>query len=233
MICLIVLGLFALLFSTNLYAQKPVVAIVVWDEKAKEGSDPAEIHIIQVGDPAPDLTVRISIKGTASDGLDYRCFNNVWQMNKMVKFKIHPIDDGILEGDETVIVNLLESPDYIIEDKHKSASITIQDGSLPDIEFLRPSSTGKESNEEVELEVTLSKAFSEEVELDYSVQGVFAEQGKDFQLNSGTLIIPAGTTEAFINLKIIDDNEAEDDETVVIRLEEARNANIETNHAHY
>ena len=71
MICLITFSLFAHLFCTNLYAQKPVVAIVAWDEKAKESSDPAEIRIIQVGEPTPDLTVKIKIEGTASDGLDY------------------------------------------------------------------------------------------------------------------------------------------------------------------
>lgn len=60
-----------------------------------------------------------------------------------------------------------------------------------------------------------------------------AIEGKDFQLNAGTLVFSVGTTEASIKLKIIDDNEAEDDETVVIRLQEAKNANIETNHAHY
>ena len=32
MICLITFSLFAHLFYTNLYAQKPVVAIVAWDE---------------------------------------------------------------------------------------------------------------------------------------------------------------------------------------------------------
>jgi len=233
MICPIVFGWFVLLFNTNLYAQKPTVAILVWDEKAKEASDSAEIHIVQVGDPIRDLTVKTRTEGTASDGLDYRCFNNTWQMNKGVSFRIHPIDDGILEGDETVTVRLLESPDYTIEDEHKSATITIQDGSLPDIEFVTPSSTGNESTEHVELEITLSKAYVEKVELDYTVQGVLAEQGKDFQLNSGTLVIPAGSTRASIDLKIMDDNEAEDDETVVVRLQEARNANIGTNHAHY
>ena len=232
-IYLIGFGLFALFFSANLYAQKPVVAILSWDEKAKEAGDPGEIWIVQLGEPTPDLTVKINIEGTASDGIDYRCFSDTWKMNKQQRFKILPIDDGIEEGDETVTVSLLESTDYTIEDIHKSATVTIQDNSLPDVEFATPSSTGEETNENVELKVTLSKAFNKEIELDYTVQGVVAEQDKDFKLNAGTLVIPAGETEASIAMKIIDDNEAEGDETVVIRLQEARNANIETRHAHY
>ena len=233
LICLIGFGLFILLFGTNLYAQKPVVAILSWDEKAKEAGDPGEIWIVQLGEPTPDLTVKINIEGTASDGIDYRCFSDTWKMNKQQRFKILPIDDGIEEGDETVTVSLLESTDYTIEDIHKSATVTIQDNSLPDVEFATPSSTGEETNENVELKVTLSKAFNKEIEIDYTVQGVVAEQDKDFKLNAGTLVIPAGETEASIAMKIIDDNEAEGDETVVIRLQEARNANIETRHAHY
>lgn len=232
-ICLTAFCLYALLVSTNLYAQKSVVAILTWDEKAKEASDPGEIWIVQLGEPTQDLTVKIKIEGTASDGIDYRCFSDTWKMDKMERFKILPIDDGLEEGDETVTVSLVESPDYIIENIHKSATVTIQDNSLPDVEFAKPSSGGEEAKENADLKITLSKAYKEEVELDYTVQGVMAEQGKDFKLNAGTLVIPSGKTEASIALKILDDNEAEGDETVVIRLHEARNANIETIHAHY
>lgn len=230
---LIAFGLLALLSSTNLYAQKPVVAILTWDEKAKEASDPGKIWIVQLGEPTPDLKVRIKIEGTASDGIDYRCFSDTWKLDKMKRFKILPIDDGIEEGDETVTVSLLESPDYSIENIHKSATVTIQDNSLPDVEFAKPSSAGEEANENADLKITLSKAYKEDVELDFTVQGVMAEQCKDFELNAGKLVIPSGVTEASIALKIINDSEAEGDETVVIRLHEARNANIETRHAHY
>ena len=232
-ICLTAFCLLALLVSTNLNAQKPVVAILTWDEKAKEASDPGEIWIVQLGEPTQDLTVKIKIEGTASDGIDYRCFSDTWKLDKLERFKILPIDDGLEEGDETVIVSLLESSDYTIEDIHNSAIVTIQDNSLPDVEFAKPSSGGEEAKENADLKITLSKVYKEDVELDYTVQGVMAEQGKDFKLNAGTLVIPSGKTEASIALKIIDDNEAEGDETVVIRLHEARNANIETRHAHY
>jgi len=232
-IYLIFFSLFALFSNTNLFAQKPVVAILAWDDKAKEASDPGEIQIIQLGEPAPDLNVKLKIEGTASDGIDYRCFSDTWKLNKMKSFKILPIDDGIEEGDEIVRVSLLESPDYTIEEIHKTATVTIQDNSLPDIEFASPSSSGLEANENVELILTLSKPCKKEIELDYTVQGVLAEQDKDFKLNSGTLIIPEGTTEASISLIVIDDNEAEGDESVVIRLQKAENANIEIRHAHY
>lgn len=229
----VILCVFSFLFSVDLYAQKPVVAILAWDDKAKEASDPGEIQIIQLGDPVPDLTVRIKTEGTASDGLDYRCFNDTWKVNKIKSFKVLPVDDGILEGDETVKVSLVESPDYTIEKTHKSATVTIQDASLPDVDFETPSSTGLEASENVELNVILSKPFNKDVDLDYTVQGVIAENGTDFQLKPGTLVIPAGNTKAAIHLKVLNDDKAEGDETVVIRLSKAKNANIGRNHSHY
>lgn len=221
------------LIPANTGIQKPVVAIFAYDDKAKEASDPGEFWIIQSGDPFPGLTVKLKIEGTASDGLDYRCFNDSWKVNKTQSFKVHPISDGILEGDESVKVTILDSPDYSIDESHKNATVIIQDSSLPDVEFTAPSSSGKEADENLGISLRLSKASDEEIELDYTVQGVLAKQNEDFRLNPGTLVIPAGETEAFISLKIIDDNVAEGDETVVIRLSEARNANIGTNHAHY
>jgi hypothetical protein len=232
-IYLVSLYLFVLPFSMDLYPQRPVVAVLAWDEKAKESSDPGEIRIIQLGEPVPALTVKIIIAGTASDGIDYRCFSDTWKVDKMTGFKILPIDDGILEGDETVMISLAESPDYIIEEIHKSATITIQDGSLPDVEFAAPSSSGPEASENLTVKITLSKAFNQAVELDYSVQGVLAEQGDDFRLKPGTLVIPAGTKEASLQVQIMDDNRAEGDETIIIRMQKARNANIGTNNAHY
>jgi len=217
----------------NLNAQKPVVAIFAWDEKAKESSDPADIRIVQVGEPDPGLTVKIKTSGTADAGFDYVCLKETWKINKMLQLKVFPIDDGMEEGDETVTVSISESPDYTIEKNHGSATITIQDGSLPDVEFETPSANGKEAKEDVEIKIVLSKAYKHEIELDYTIQGVPAEQGKDFHSGPTRLVIPAGNKEAYINLKIIDDNEREGDETVVIRLQKARNANIETNHAHY
>jgi len=231
---LLILSLLSILlfFCSSLYGQKPVVAIVDWDDKAKEGRDPAEVRIIQIGDPSPNLMVHIAASGTADQGFDYRAFQSSYLMGKMVKIAIIPAQDQILEGDETLSIKLLESPDYNIEPQHQSVTVTIMDEELPDIEFINPSSINDESKK-AGLKIILSKPYNEEIALDYTVKGVLAENGKDFLLEPGTLVIPAGDQEASIDLAIIDDADAEDDETVVVRLNEARNANIGTNDTHY
>lgn len=220
-------------FSLSLAAQQPEVAIVEWDLRAKEGKDHAEVRIVQIGDPVPGLVVHISIDGTAGNGIDYRAISSSWQLDKMATIGILPTQDGLLEGDETIRIELLESPGYTVEPQHRIVTVTILDEQLPDIEFVSPSSTDDESKESAALKMVLSKAHSEEIAVDYSVQGVLAENGKDFLLEPGTLVIPAGRMEASINLLVIDDAVAEDDETVVIRLGKTRNANIGTNKTHY
>ncbi len=224
---------FLMFFCSILEAQKPMVAIVDWDPKAKEGSDHAEVRIIQIGDPVPDLEVQIVTSGSATNGFDYRSFGSTFRMGKMSKIKILPAQDPLLEGDETLVIRLLESPAYTIEPNHDSVVVTIQDEALPDIEFIAPCSVDDESKEKVELKILLSKAFGEEILLDYTVEGVLAKRGEDFLFEPGTLVIPSGSTEASLDLNIINDSDAEDDETVVIRLTEARNANIGTNDSHY
>ena len=227
------LTILLLLSGSAAFAQKPTVSIVVWDGKAKEGHDHGEIRIYQLGAPAKSVDVKIKYDGTARQGIDYRAFDNSLKVKKYRNIVIRPISDGLVEGDEDVIVRLIKSDDYEIDKEHSEATVIIFDGELPDIEFARPSSVNREANEKAEVKIKLSKAYDKKIELVYSVQGVLAVEGEDFQFKSNKLSIPAGTKEASIKFRVKDDRVAEDDETVVIRLTQATNANIATAESHY
>ena len=73
---------------SEILAQKPIVAAVVWDDRAKEGEDLGELRIYQLGDPVRGLTVKVSYEGPASDGYDYRCQSNVLHATSSVFFSI-------------------------------------------------------------------------------------------------------------------------------------------------
>ena len=68
--------------------------------------------------------------------------------------------------------------------------------------------------------------------MDYTVSGVLAQNGVDFKLNSGSLIIPAGSDKGIIPLNIVDNKIAEDDKTIIIKITNAINANIGLNEKH-
>ena len=229
----LLLAVMLLLPAKLLLAQKPMVAIVVWDEKAKEGHDPAEIRIYQLGEPVSGLNVKIKCQGTAREGIDYRALDNSMVVNKFNRIIIRPVSDGIVEGSEEVTVRILESDDYEIDEQKSNASVTIFDGDIPDIEFEKPSSVNEEANEAAEVKIKLSDASDKDIELEYNIQGVLALEGKDFQSRSNKLLIPAGKVKTSIKFQVIDDAVPEDDETVVIRLKVADNANIGTNDSHY
>jgi len=222
-----------LLPGSILSAQKPTVAVVVWDDRAKEGEDLGEIRVYQLGEPVQGLKVKVSYEGAASDGFDYRCYSNVLEVDKYRSFVVRPIHDGMVEGPEDVTVRILESDAYIIDPEYSKASVIIQDGDIPDVEFEVPSSIHKEAHEEVEVGIKLSWAFDKDVEVDFSVQGVLAVEGEDFQVGSSRLIIPAGEERTSIKLRILDDDVPEDEETVVIRIVGVKNANIATTESHY
>lgn len=230
---LITFSIFANLLCTDLYAQKPKVGVVVWDNHAKEGQNVGTFRLYQIGKITPGLTVKIKCGGTADEGLDYRAHSIERKINRYRDLHIRPISDGLTECTEYVTISIIESDEYQIDKQYSKATINILDDAFPDIEFERPASINKELNESAEVKVMLSRTFNKNIELEYSVQGVLATEGEDFRFKSKKLIIPSGNKEGFINFQVIDDKIPEDDETIVIRMVSAKNANIATTESHY
>jgi len=225
------------LISTGIIAQKPTVAAVVWDDRAMEGSDHDELRVYQLGDPVPGLKVTVAYEGTARDGFDYRCNKgtdwNVLEVDKYAVFQVKPILDGIVEGNEVVTIRIVEDEAYDIDPEHVQASLIIQDGDIPIVEFEASSSVHNESLQKAEVKVILSGASEEDVEIDFSVQGVLADEGEDYSFDSRRLVIPAGETGSSIRFRVMDDDVPEDEETVVIRMTGAKGASISTIESHY
>jgi ADP-ribosylglycohydrolase len=219
--------------TTQQTVEKPTISLLVWDGKAKEGSDGAELQLFQVGTPVSDLIVKFTISGTAKNGYDFRIRDNLKMRNPQASIIIKPIDDLLPEGDETVIITLIPDSAYIVDPENVRATVLIQDNELPDVQFLYPCSSGSESSPG-SIDVSLSRAVSENVKINYTVSGTLAQNCmEDFKLTSGSLIIPAGSTGKTLPINIINDNITEDDETIIIEIINASNANIGLNEKHY
>ena len=179
--------------------------------------------------------MKIKCEGTAGEGLDYRSLGLgiVQKIDRFKDIEIKPIDDGLTEGTEQVTIRIIESDEYEIDPQYVQATFDILDGAFPDVEFVMPASVDEEATASGEVKIKLSRPFEEAVELEYDVQGVLAEVGIDFKFDSNKLVIPAGEEKAVLKFQVVDDAVAEDDETVVIRLVSARNANIATTESHY
>jgi len=106
----------------------------------------------------------------------------------------------------------------------------------PKLSFAQKNLTFKESDGEVEIEVTLDKAYHKDIEIDYSISGTAGEEVKvgsnanpDYKITSDylTLEIVSGETKGIIKLEFFSDFEVEEDETIEIQIEEVDSEEIE------
>jgi ADP-ribosylglycohydrolase len=212
--------------------EKPTIALMVWDDRAKEGSDAAELQLFQLGQPSQELRVKYTISGTAKNGYDFRLSESTRMRNSKSSLIIKPVDDFLFEGDETVTITLLPDPAYIVDPKNASKIVIIRDNELPDVQFLLPCSSGQESSRP-DIVVVLSDTASRDVKIEYSVSGVQAQYRTDYNTDSGSLVIPAGALKKTLSFNVINDNIPEDDETIIIKIVKASGANIGLNEKHF
>lgn len=95
----------------------PTVSIIASDAGAAEaGSDPGTFTVTRTGNTSTALTVTYTIGGTATNGVDYTPAPTrsvtIPAGQSSVNITISPIDDTATELDESVILTLVNSPNY-------------------------------------------------------------------------------------------------------------------------
>jgi len=102
----------------------------------------------------------------------------------------------------------------------------------PTVAFDLVSSSGDESVTPVNLSVSLSAAYVETVTVDYAVTGGTAVDPNDYTIAAGPLTFDPGVTQQDIVITVVDDGEAESDETIEVTLSNPSNATLGTNTVH-
>jgi hypothetical protein len=111
-----------------------VVTVVATDPDASEsGANPGVFTVTRTGgNPAAALTVIVSRGGTASNGSDYGSLGGanfavtIPANQASATVTVTPIQDGVAEGPETVILTINPSPAFIVA-APASATVTIVD----------------------------------------------------------------------------------------------------------
>ncbi|MCC3500520.1 MAG: S8 family serine peptidase, partial [Microcoleus sp. PH2017_15_JOR_U_A] len=120
-------------WKLNIYGTKPTVSIEATDPSASENGDPGTVTISRKGQTKYDLKVDYLVGGTASAGLDYQRLSGSVTIpagQSSVAIPIVPVDDNLVEGDETVALTLSTGQGYTIG-KDGSATVTIADNDEP------------------------------------------------------------------------------------------------------
>ncbi len=104
------------------------VSIAATDDQASEGSDNGTFTISRVGSAVSDLTVNLTIGGTATNGSDYQTISETIVIpagSSSVIISVIPIADGILENTEDIQISVA-SGNYTLGSP-SSASVSIGD----------------------------------------------------------------------------------------------------------
>lgn len=112
----------------------PVVSIAAKvPDTAEASNEPGVFRITRVGNTSKSLTVNYSIEGTATNGVDYNNLTGVATIaagQTFVDVTVIPVDDDLVEGDETVILRLVDEPNYDLG-LSNMATVTIADNDVP------------------------------------------------------------------------------------------------------
>ncbi len=122
---------------------EPSVTIMATDPSASEaGIDPGSFTVSRAGSTAADLSVNVSIGGTATNGADLITLSSpvvIPAGSASAALTVTPIDDPTAEGNETVVVTIAGGA-YLIGSP-SSAIVTLTDDDInnpPVITILRP-----------------------------------------------------------------------------------------------
>ena len=173
--------------------------------------------------------------GTATAGEDYRAVTpgrlTLAAGESRGTIRVTVLGDDTYEGDETVVIELSETPTATIAaGKGSDAGIITDDDAKPTLSIsgLRVAEGAPGAKAELEFVVTKSGATSKAATVDYADSGDgTATSGTDYEAVTGsTLTFAAAETVKTIAVTVIGDAVYEDDETVVIELSERENATI-------
>ncbi|MBT22806.1 MAG: hypothetical protein CMD62_00835 [Gammaproteobacteria bacterium] len=177
-----------------------------------------------------NITVNYSATGTATgSGTDYNLANgtltiNPGEVNGTITIT-DIVDDSLDEANETVIITL-SSPTNASLGTDIVHTYTINDNdNAPAIGFNITSSKSDEPSPPINITVDVSQISGREISVDYQLTGTASGSGIDYSLENGTLTINAGENTGTITIpSIIDDDLAEEDETIIITLSNPTNA---------
>jgi len=180
--------------------------------------------------PSQNVTVDYAVTGTAiGSGTDYTLDDGTLTINSgetTATLTITDIiDDKLDEENETVIVTL-SNPINATLGTDNVHTYTINDNdNFPTVDFNITSSRGDEPSSSINVTVDISEISGKEISVDYQLTGTATGSGTDYDLENGTLIVGVGENTGTITIPgIIDDDLAEDDETIIITLSNPTNA---------
>jgi hypothetical protein len=217
--------------------EAPIVLLSVKDAIATETIagqtiDSGAFTIARTGNSANALTVKYTVSGKATNGVDYSQLSGNITIPAgvaAVNLPINILDDFSAEYAETVTLTLAEDPSYTLSTTNKTGTVTIQDNEAPVVFLSVKDGTAAETTS-IPLQAKDSGAFTiartgnntNALTVNYTVSGT-ATNGVDYDNLTGSITIGAGVTAVNLPINVLDDSIFEGNETVTVSLASSNN----------
>lgn len=214
-----------------------MVEIQQQSNAAEPNQDGAFQLVLSGSPPFGGMDVNFTVGGTAGSGSDYASLGASVFVPFGVTSQALPvavIDDGEIEGTETVIVTLqagtpstaCDGPCYLVGSPAQ-ATVTILDDDRQYLTLSATSSTSEPSGTGT-FTLTLAEPAETSISVDFTLSGT-AIPDEDFIRPQSPLIIPSGSMTATISIVVKDDQVDEGAETVTVTISPPEGIPIEGN----
>lgn len=201
------------------------VTLAASDPNASEaGPDAGTFTITRTGATALALTVRFSRGGTATQGADYHALGETVTIpagSASATVRVTPINDTEPEPAETVVLTLAAGAGYQIGNP-ATATVTLQDddtANLPTVTVAASDASAAEAGTDLAVfTVARTGPNTAPLSVQYTVAGTASAPADFGPVLPGSIVIPAGSATATIQIVPVNDTVAEADETVILTI---------------
>ena len=186
----------------------PAITVSVTGGTASEaGPTTSSFTVSRTGPTTSNLTINYAVSGTASEGVDFNALGTSVTIPvgaPSATVTVTPIDDALVEGDETVIVTIQSDPAYALGSP-ATATVTIADDDVPSVTVSATDAAAAEAGPDTgTYTFTRSGATTAALTVNYALSGT-ATDGADYTSLGTSITIPIGASSATLTLTPIDD----------------------------
>ena len=186
---------------------------------AAEPSTAGQFTVKRDGDLTAALVVNYNVSGSASNGVDFAALAGTVTIPAgaaSANISVAPIDDALLEGDETVILALTNTVNYDVGTPG-SATIFLHDKERPTVSITATGSPlSEQGNTNAQFTITRDRSVGD-LTVFLNLSGT-ATPGADYVPLDNPVVIPDGATSVSLDLIPFHDLILEPTETVILTL---------------
>ncbi len=198
------------------------IALSAGGDGAEPGADDGEFTVTMSAMSSTPTTVSYTLgAGTATSGADFAALPGsvIIPANSLTAMiAVDVLDDLIVEGAETVIVDLTPATSNASITAAGSATVSIADDDTSTVSIANTTNGTEAGPANGTMTVTMTNQSSTATTVSYTLGAGTATSGTDFTALPLTVVVPALTSSATITIPVLDDVIVEGGETVIVNL---------------